>query len=153
MWLVAGPGHGGKAPAGDRQRAEQAATAGSGLAGAGRRAGDVKVITRLQFRMDGVGFLGDRRMHLLLVDADGTAPVRQVTSGDFDHNTPAWSADGQALYCTVCRDPQVEQPGSQDIWRLDLESGAAGPVADRWGSHRAGRSASASCKEELHGRN
>lgn len=52
------------------------------------------VLTRFTLKEDGRGWLDDRRKQLHMVDlATGTAT--QITSGDFDHWTPAWSPDGQ----------------------------------------------------------
>ncbi len=52
------------------------------------------VITRYTTREDGRGWLDDRRRQLFRLNlASGEA--EQITSGDFDHWTPAWSPDGQ----------------------------------------------------------
>jgi dipeptidyl aminopeptidase/acylaminoacyl peptidase len=53
--------------------------------------------TRLQYKLDNVGWTGDRREHLFVVRADGSEPPRQLTSGDYEHSAPAWSPDGTRL--------------------------------------------------------
>jgi dipeptidyl aminopeptidase/acylaminoacyl peptidase len=53
--------------------------------------------TRLNYKLDNVGWTGDRRQQLFVVFADGSAQPRQLTTGDFDHAAPAWSPDGLRL--------------------------------------------------------
>ena len=53
-------------------------------------------ITTLLYRMDGLGFLGDRPAHVFTVGLDGSAPV-QVTTGDHDHDGLDWSPAGDLL--------------------------------------------------------
>src|SRR6266508_2851205 len=48
-------------------------------------------ITRLQFKLDDVGWTFDRRQHLFVVPADGSGEPTQITSGDFEHEQPSWS--------------------------------------------------------------
>lgn len=62
-----------------------------------------RLITELSYRMDGLGFLLDRRPHLFVVDVvgdgvllDEPSPV-QVTDGDWNDTGVAWSPDGAWL--------------------------------------------------------
>jgi Tol biopolymer transport system component len=59
-------------------------------------ASDVRVITRLKYKLDGEGFWDGRYKQILVVPADG-GEARQLTSGDFDHREPAWSPDGTRI--------------------------------------------------------
>ena len=52
-------------------------------------------ITRMDFRNDS-GYR-DRRAHLWLVAARRGARPRQLTSGDFDVESPSWSPDGRSI--------------------------------------------------------
>ena len=52
-------------------------------------------ITRMDFRNDS-GYR-DRRAHLWLVAARRGARPRQLTSGDFDVESPSWSPDGRSM--------------------------------------------------------
>ena len=52
-----------------------------------------RVITRVRYRLDGVGFQ-DERQHIW-VCAVQNGKVKQITSGEFDDSSPAWSPDGQ----------------------------------------------------------
>ncbi len=52
---------------------------------------------RLLFKLDNVGWTGDRRRHLYVVPADGSAEPQQLTDGDFEDSHPAWSPDGERI--------------------------------------------------------
>lgn len=56
---------------------------------------DVRRISRLRYRADGVGYLGDLYQHLFIFSLDGT--WRQLTHGAFDAEEPAFSSDGRLL--------------------------------------------------------
>jgi len=53
--------------------------------------------TRLQYKLDSVGWTGDRPQHLFTVPADGSADAVQLTRGDYEDVSPAWSPDGSTL--------------------------------------------------------
>lgn len=112
------------APVGDRERAAAQAEGGKAVS-------DVKVVSRIRFRLDGLGDLGDLRSQVFVVPADGGAPARQVTHGDFDHTSPAWSPDGRHAYCSALRRTDADaHPGTAlfagtDIWRFDVTTGQA----------------------------
>ena len=52
--------------------------------------------TRVFFKLDGVGWIGDRRKHLFVVGLDGD-DERQLTDGDCENDAPAWSPDGKRI--------------------------------------------------------
>jgi dipeptidyl aminopeptidase/acylaminoacyl peptidase len=54
------------------------------------------VVDRYLFKVDEVGYLDHRRTHLYVFDI-ATRKMTQVTSGDFDDQSPAWSPDGKWL--------------------------------------------------------
>jgi dipeptidyl aminopeptidase/acylaminoacyl peptidase len=54
------------------------------------------VVDRYLFKVDEVGYLDHRRTHLYVFDI-ATKKMAQVTSGDFDDQSPAWSPDGKWL--------------------------------------------------------
>lgn len=56
---------------------------------------DVRRISRLRYRTDGLGYLGDLYQHLFIFSLDGT--WRQLTHGAFDTGEPAFSSDGRML--------------------------------------------------------
>ncbi len=52
---------------------------------------------RLQYKLEHVGWTGDRPAHLFTVPADGTGEPVQITAGDAQDGAPAWSPDGRTL--------------------------------------------------------
>ena len=62
---------------------------------------DVLRVKRLQWKADGVGFLGDYFQHVAVVafdpDSEGFASPRLVARGTFDLMSPTWAPDGTAL--------------------------------------------------------
>src|SRR5438132_8538837 len=55
-----------------------------------------RVIDRLWYRLDGVGFNYERRNHLFLLDVAGGEPP-QLTDGDCDDSDGAWSPEGTRI--------------------------------------------------------
>jgi dipeptidyl aminopeptidase/acylaminoacyl peptidase len=77
--------------------------------------------TRLMYKLDNVGWTGDRRQHLFLVRADASEAPRQLTTGDFEHSSPAWSPDGQRLAFISARDDDWDLKLATDVYVLDIE--------------------------------
>ncbi|HXJ65974.1 MAG TPA: S9 family peptidase [Actinomycetota bacterium] len=79
--------------------------------------------TRLQYKLDNEGWTGDRRTHLFVVDADGGAPARQLTDGDFEDDGPAWSPDGSKIAFASARDDDWDTTVVRDIYVVDADGG------------------------------
>jgi dipeptidyl aminopeptidase/acylaminoacyl peptidase len=89
----------------------------------------VRTIDRLWYRLDGKGWTYERRAHLFQIPAGGGEP-RQLTDGDWDDGSPAFSPDGRRLAFTSDRtEERWTWPGS-DVWILDLRSGALTRLTD-----------------------
>jgi dipeptidyl aminopeptidase/acylaminoacyl peptidase len=71
-------------------------------------------ITSLWYRVDDLGFTIDRPKHVYVVGLDGE-PV-QITEGDFDHDDPTWSPDGEWLTFSGARHPTHGVDLATDIW-------------------------------------
>lgn len=85
----------------------------------------VRVIDRLLYRLDGVGFVYDRRQHLFLIDAVGGTPV-QLTDGDWDNKDAAWSPDGAKIAFTSGRTEDRSRSRCADVYTLSIERGERG---------------------------
>ncbi|GCE03149.1 S9 family peptidase [Dictyobacter aurantiacus] len=81
----------------------------------------VRVIDRLWYRLDGVGFINERRSHLFLVDRTGGEP-RQLTDGDWDDSEAVWSPDGTRIAFTSNHNEDRWQFPGDDVYVLDLQS-------------------------------
>ncbi len=105
---------------------------------------DVKVVTRLWYRLDNAGFFDERRTQIgLIAVADPDAPPRYpngnggatagpaaaappvaLTSGDFDHHDPAFSPDGSLVAFSAHRSPEADwEVGVRDIWVVPAAGG------------------------------
>jgi len=92
------------------------------------------IIDRLSWRSDGQGPLPKGHSHLFIVDAEVGGTPRQITSGDYSHSSPEWSADGQRIYCSAVRKPEAEyQENDSEIYAVDLKTLEITPLTDRKG--------------------
>src|SRR5579885_113742 len=87
----------------------------------------VRVVDRLWYRLDGVGFIYERRSHLFLVNVAGGEPV-QLTDGDWDDGDPVWSPDGKYLAFTSSREEDRWRTPTPDVYVLTIEQGKAGDL-------------------------
>jgi len=55
-----------------------------------------RVIRDLRYRLDGIGYFDNRRMHLFVVDVE-SGETRQITDGDWNDEHPSWSPDGKTI--------------------------------------------------------
>jgi dipeptidyl aminopeptidase/acylaminoacyl peptidase len=63
-----------------------------------------RIVERLDYRQDGVGFDDDGYRHLFVVPATGGTP-RQLTTGDWHHNGVEWTPDSTRILFTSLRMP------------------------------------------------
>jgi len=85
---------------------------------------DVKVITRLLYKMDGVGYYSDRWSQLCVIPISGGEPL-QLTFGGFSHLNPAWTPDSSELvFAANRRDDADYFPGHVDLWAVPVKGGS-----------------------------
>jgi dipeptidyl aminopeptidase/acylaminoacyl peptidase len=59
--------------------------------------------TRVFHKLDSVGWTGDRRKQLFVVDV-ASGETTRLTQGDFENDSPVWSADGKTIVFDGLRD-------------------------------------------------
>jgi dipeptidyl aminopeptidase/acylaminoacyl peptidase len=92
-----------------------------------RKSRPARVITSLKYRLNGEGFVYDRRPHVFVVALDGTAPA-QLTDGDFIDADPAWAPDGQSIVFVSARHAERDEDDASDLWRVSLKGGTPQPL-------------------------
>jgi dipeptidyl aminopeptidase/acylaminoacyl peptidase len=92
-----------------------------------------KVITRLTYRRDQLGYHPTGYSHLFVVDSTGGTP-RQVTSGNFDHGAGQWTPDGSELVFSGLREKDADwQVRESEIYAVNVASGAVRQLTRRKG--------------------
>ena len=86
-----------------------------------KRVPAVRRIDRLWNRLDGKGWIYEQRTHLFRIRSDGGQP-EQLTDGDWDDGSPAFSPDGSRIAFTSDRTKERWSWPANDIWVLDLPS-------------------------------
>ena len=92
------------------------------------------IVDRPSWGSDGVGPTSKGYNHIFVVDATVGGTPRQITSGNFNHNGPNWSADGKTMYVSGIRKPDAEYlRGDSEIYAIDMQSLEIKPLTDRNG--------------------
>ena len=86
-----------------------------------KRVPAVRTIDRLWNRLDGKGWIYERRSHLFRIRSDGGQP-EQLTDGDWDDASPAFSPDGRRIAFNSDRSQERWSWPANDVWVLDLAS-------------------------------
>lgn len=96
-----------------------------------------KIVTRLNYRSDRVGYTDDAYRHIFVIPADG-GTARQVTNGDWNHSAPAFSPDGKWLAFSSLREPNAENAfRKSEIYAANLETGEIRALTHRAGTNTA----------------
>jgi dipeptidyl aminopeptidase/acylaminoacyl peptidase len=92
------------------------------------------IVDRTAWGRDGVGPTLKGYDHVFVVDALQGGTPRQVSSGDYDHGSAAWSADGKTLFVSGIRKPDAEYlRNDTEIYAIDLATLETKALTDRRG--------------------
>src|SRR5262249_21133662 len=103
------------------------------------------VITRRQFKYDGVGYLKELYTHIYIFDVS-TKSLKQITSGPYDDSnppwsynstTPRWSPDGKWIVFSSNRTPDPDSNRNSDIFVVSTDGGEARKLTSNPGLHEA----------------
>ncbi len=83
-----------------------------------------RVITRLEYRLDGVGFLHDRPPQLFTVDTEraGARP-RRLTTGLGEPAHPVWAPSGEHVLVRAKRDWGERESLNTDLYAIPVDGG------------------------------
>src|SRR5215471_2970133 len=81
--------------------------------------------TRLFYKLDSEGWIGDRRKHVFVVGLD--EDERQLTAGDCEDDEPAWSGDGSRIVFTSMRGDRWDVELVTALYQLEVDAEGAEP--------------------------
>jgi len=92
------------------------------------------LVDGLSWGRDGVGPVAPGYTHIFVVDAFTGGTPRQITTGNYNHSGPEWSADGKAIFVSGIRKPDAEYlRNDSEIYAIDVTTGAVKTLTDRKG--------------------
>jgi dipeptidyl aminopeptidase/acylaminoacyl peptidase len=95
-----------------------------------------RLITRLDYRADNVGFIGDRHYRLFVVDTESDDEPVELTDGRCDVCEPQWTPDGAHIVVCTPRDLGARETQHSDICAIPALGGEAVLLAHCSGSAR-----------------
>ncbi len=79
-------------------------------------------ITRFPYRFDNMGWVGDRRLHIHVLDV-ATGTTEQITDGDYNERGISWHPEGDRLaFVSARHESRGLDPASQ-IWTVAVSGG------------------------------
>ena len=82
----------------------------------------VKVVRRLRYRYDTLGWRGETHRHLFLIDVT-RGDARQLTDGDWDDLSPAWSPNGRHIAFISARRPERDIRAYSEVYVVPVGGG------------------------------
>jgi dipeptidyl aminopeptidase/acylaminoacyl peptidase len=93
---------------------------------------DVLVVTRVRWKSDALGLLGDYVRQLATVRADGSESARVVTRGPQPLVSPTWSPDGSRLAASGNLGANADAERRQAVYLVDPAADGGAPLALWW---------------------
>jgi dipeptidyl aminopeptidase/acylaminoacyl peptidase len=98
------------------------------------------IVDRLTWARDGRGPVPKGYSHIYMIDARLGGTPRQLTSGDYSHSDPEWSADGRQVFFSAIRKPDAEYLlGDSEIYAVDVKTLDVVTLTERKGPDRGAR--------------
>jgi len=92
-----------------------------------------RVTDRMRHERDGSGYIKPGFRHIFVVPSEGGSP-RQVTSDNFNHGSPEWSADGRTIVFSGNRNEDWEYDfRNSEIYSVNVNSGEIKVLTERNG--------------------
>ena len=92
----------------------------------------IKVLRRLRYKRDGIGWVHDRYAQIVVLDV-ATGELAQVTHSECDYSSPKWSLDGTRLAFVATAREQDIPAGQGQIYLCDWPGGGAPrPLLPDW---------------------
>jgi len=93
-----------------------------------------RVVERMSYRADGVGWLPRGFVHVFVVPASGGTP-RRLTTGPFHHRGRlAWTPDASSIVLSANRREDADyEPLDSELFRVRVEDGTLDALTDRRG--------------------
>lgn len=83
---------------------------------------DMRVITNIRYKFNGMGFLDPRPKHIFTLNVK-TMEYHQVTDGKFSESAPSFSPDGKWIVFSGSRVENDDINEIQNIWKVPVEGG------------------------------
>ncbi len=98
------------------------------------------IVDRLSWQRDGRGYVKPGYTHAYTIDAIVGGTPRKITSGNYNHSSPQWAADGKSIFVSGIRKPDAEYlRGDSEIYAIDLASLEVTTLTERDGPDRGQR--------------
>src|SRR5262245_26533789 len=92
------------------------------------------IVDRPSWGSDGTGPTQKGYTHVFVIDAAVGGTPRQVTTGNYNHSGPSWSADGKSIVFSGIRKPDAEYLRREsEIYVVNVETQVVTPLTDRTG--------------------
>jgi dipeptidyl aminopeptidase/acylaminoacyl peptidase len=90
---------------------------------------DVVVVKRIWYKLNGVGLFAGKRVHLFTVKTTGGKP-RQITKGEFDIGSYAWSPNGKEIAYVTNKETDQDTNHIKDIFIMPVKGGEPRKITD-----------------------
>src|SRR5688572_19905609 len=87
-----------------------------------KKAKPYRRITSMKYKLNGEGFVYDRRRHIFVVDVE-SGDCKQITDGDWDDSQACWSPDGREMAFISARHDDREYDSVSDVFVTSADGG------------------------------